>query len=233
MARPGLRDEDTEVVTQLACLLWSWDAKHRQHHSNDGSVSISYQELDRRFGRRAFPQINARHQILVVSDDWSVAKHETRRYGLHPDVEGMDEGYCRKYEALTVGLTQVVTEDGRIRRSVPQAVAAKDSRGNSAKVWRKAPITSRVPVDLHALQSMAAYCARRLRSNAPLRASAAVALRRLRKNVVRIMRMAHTDIAGRGYVLLRYQESESGRLYASGLSLQNVQYEIRAAQCTA
>ena len=52
----------------------------------------------------------------------------------------------------------------------------------------------------------------------------------LHEQTTKIIRMAHTEVAGRGRVLHRYVESDSGRLYAvNGANLQNAPAVIRHA----
>jgi hypothetical protein len=225
--RPTLASEHKEVLAQLGCLLWKLEAKQHRHRSGDGTFSISHEELRDRFGRGNFIRLNDRHRIFLVSDDWSHFDGLTRRFQLHADIEVMDERYCTRYGTITGTLTKVMMESGGVRRVAPRAIVSKDKRGNTAKVWRDAEVTNRVPVNLARLSEIHAYCGRLL-SRESLAHNDRESLTRLRRLLARIIREGQTDYLGRGFVLARYQESDSGRLYGMGLSLQNVPKELRA-----
>lgn len=227
--RPGLAEEPASVIRGVAGLLADLDGKRYVHRANDGSLSITHQELDEaapggRGGRKFFEQ----HRLLVaLGDDYT--SQRTRRYMRHPDIAEMDRAYDQRYRDLTAPLVDLFMHDGRTRREIPPAIAGKDDRGNTAKLWGGAPVQCVVPVNLELLLGACTYWERQARSVA-IDAHNRQAFARMARLAGKLIQGAHTKVAGRGKIIIQYQESASGRLYGIGpLNLQNVKRLVRFA----
>lgn len=115
-------------------------------------------------------------------------------------------------------------------RTLPKAVASKDMDGITAKAWDKAEALNKVPVDVAMLDALKAELdamrgpQRNLFGNLD-----AEAVDYTRNMVAKIRRMARVDVSGDGFVMLRYVEATSGRLYAQGVNLQTVPTLIKQA----
>jgi hypothetical protein len=230
--RPSLRDVSGQTVRRVACLLYRLGTKRYEHSDGDGTISIGYAELDAVFGRRAFDQFNAVHEILLVRD--AHFKYgdggKTKKYCLHPDIQSMDERYCAKYDAITAPLVDLIRPDGKMRLTCPEAVASKDGDGNTAKLWGGTDVNRTVVVDIERLLSVRDHWLRKLLTE-QLSAEESRKLGRMAKLASRLVQDAHTKVAGRGEVVTRYREVASGRLYGFGRGphLQTVDRLVRFA----
>jgi hypothetical protein len=227
--RPALKLEPVEIQQALAYLVWVSPARSRQHKEREGYMSISYQELDQRFGRGRFSSLNEHLGIFSVTANWSHAQALTRGYKLAQDLEEAVSTWLsgwrrrmRKVNRILVGL------DGRKLHQIPQAVAAKDSKGITAKTWGRAAVKRFVPVDVPRLSR---YCGKLKRMvddpQADLFIGGDAADYQYRPDVVgRMMGMAHYR-DGQWSIIQRYIESDSGRLYGKNINLQTVPKSVK------
>jgi hypothetical protein len=151
--RPELRTELIETQLAIAYLVWVSPSKLRRHNWVEEAMTISHKELDQRFGRRRFREINNRLQIFDVSANWSKAERLTRAFRLQPDVQEAVDAY---FDRCDSGLISLITADGDRLRTIPKAVASKSMDGITTKAWREAKILNKVPVDRGALQALRA-----------------------------------------------------------------------------
>lgn len=227
--RPALKQEPVEIQQALAYLAWVSPARSRQHKEREGYMSISYQELDQRFGRNRFSSLNERLGIFSVTTNWSHAQALTRGYKLTQDLEEAVSVWLadwrrrmRKVNQILVGL------DGRKLHQIPQAVAAKDTKGITAKTWKRAAVKRLVPVDVPRLWS---YC-RKLKHmiddpQADLFIGGDAEDYQYRLDVVgRMMGMAYYR-GDQWAIIQRYIESDSGRLYGKNINLQTVPRSVK------
>lgn len=232
LARPSLVNEPARRVHRVVALLYRLRDRGYQHHAADGSLSIPYEELDDVFGRGKFDAFNQQHRLLVVVDA-AFQQGKTRKYGLHSDIIDMQRAYYARYRSAAAPLTELIQENGRTRRTLPNAVVSKDSKRNTAKVWGSAGVRVTVPVNL----AQMGHARDRWREDAHRSAPGspeALQCTLLADLLERLIADAHTKIAGRGLLVLQYRESPSGRLYGisgalNSLHLQNVNRIVRYA----
>lgn len=224
----GFKSEQQDIQASLAALIWNCGSRRRQHREKAGAMSITYQEIARRFGRGGFSVINARLGIFDVTRQWSVHRNLTKAYTLKPAVAQVVADYLQKGRRR---LTSLVSESGLRLRTLLKAVASKDMDGITARAWARAKPLNNVPVDVPMLKALKAELdamqgphTRNLFGNLPPDAVAYS-----RDMVAKILRMAKVDVSGEGYVMLRYVEATSGRLYARGINLQTVPSLIKQA----
>lgn len=224
----GFKGEQQDIQASLAALILDHGSKRRQHREKAGAMSITYQEIARRFGRSGFSDINDRLGIFDVSP-WSHSRKLTKAYTLKSAVVRIVADYLHRGRRR---LTSLVSESGQQLRTLPKAVASKDMDGITAKAWAGAQVVNKVPVDVERLRELKVLLDEQLRPHTTRSLFGDLppdALAYSRDMVAKILRMAKVDISGEGYVMLRYVEATSGRLYARGINLQTVPSLIKQA----
>jgi hypothetical protein len=248
---PGFKNEPKEVQAALATMVWIGSTKRRKHHVYDGYMSFHYEELAQIFGGK-WKGINQRLGFLEVKDTgdrlpWrfnskggTATDVHTKAYRFSPAVQAIRDKYLATRE--THRLTRLVDMNGTGIATPPNAVSSLDTKGKPTTRWRllnNGDSMSLVPVNIASLKhwekkfdtDVATWQA----TGKPppdlfMRYSTLESLIELRDKTKEIRRMAHTDVAGLGNVMHIYQESPSGRLYATGVaSLQNAPKELRKA----
>ena len=203
----------------------TWWSQHKNPEWDD-YMTIHYRELEKKFGRGGFAVINGELNIFEVTPNWNAKKKQTRGYRLREDVQEIKTKYLSPRKRNT---TEFNGLDGRAIRSVPQSVAAKDAAGRTS-VWNKARPPKIVPIDVELLTNLWHDMEKRVKGKTDLYVQGdAEDYRYKADSLGLLLRMANTDIAGRGYLMQRYEESNSGRLYATGINLQNTPRAIRKA----
>lgn len=229
----------------MAKLIWEVGLKRREHRGMDGYISIGYRELEQGFGRGGFKAMNAAIQCFEVSPNWlwreerPQNQNTTKGYKLMPHVQQLKEKYLKPRQKA---ITSLIYLDGKgdfcPLKSVPNPIAAKqdddDLLGVTATAWRQVRPFNKVPVDLDLLRQLYEQLTRMLKpeelaqANLFVRSNAEDINRRI-EWVGQLIRLAQTDVAGRGFIIHRYAECKTGRLYASGISLQTAPRIIRKA----
>lgn len=240
----GYRKWTQKQQWRMAKLVWEEGLKRREHRRREGWITIGHRELERGFGRGGFEAMNAALSIFEVSPNWHwrngrpEKQNATKGYRLMPLVRELKEKYLKpRREAVTRLIYLDGKDEFRSLKSVPNPIAAKeddDELGVTATAWRKAKPFNRVPVDLDLLRELHEHLTRMLRpeelaqEDLFIRSNAEDIQRRI-EWVGQLIRLADTDIAGRGFIIHRYAECKTGRLYASGVSLQTAPRIIRKA----
>lgn len=240
----GFKDWTERQQWHMAKLIWQEGLKRREHRRLEGYISIGHRELERGFGRGGFKRMNEATLCFDVSPNWNwqdgrpQKQNATKGYKLTQHVQRLKEKYLKpRKEAIT----RLIYLDRKDRfhplKSVPNPIAAKeddDELGVTATAWRKAKPFNQVPVDLDLLRELYEHLTRMLKpeqlvqDDLFVRSDAEDIARRI-EWVGQLIRLANTDIAGRGFIIHRYAECKTGRLYASGVSLQTAPRLIRIA----
>ena len=241
---PGFKAESPQVQAALAAMVWIGATKHRQHTVHDGYMSFHYTELAAQFGGH-FKAINARLGFLDVKDTWRFDREAkatdtfTKGYRFSPVVQASRDKFMAK---RVERLTRLLDAGGTGFRTPPKAVASLDMAGVPTTRWKAANIgdaLSLVPVNVDSLKMLQRDIRKKITTwtrtgqrpqDLWMEYPSLDYLVELRDKAGQIIRMAYTDVAGLGYVMHRYVESESGRLYAlGGASLQNTPSVIKQA----
>ena len=231
---PGFKGEEVKHQMALARMSWNGSSKRRQHLHFDGHASFTHQELEADFGRGKFAEINGRVEFFSVTPNWSVDRSYTKGYLLSDLARQSRDAYLstdwRK-------LTKLLSGDGTKLKSLPAAVASKDMGGMTTTAWRNAKALNKARVDLASLAALRRWLVQRRddwrAGRAPVSLFSDIpSLERiewLADTTAQIIRMAKTDVVGNGYVLHRYVQAKSGRLYAKGINLQTAPTIIKEA----
>jgi hypothetical protein len=225
----GFAKLDPRDQTNLAYLVWIEGQNRREHRLFAGFRTFTHTELEKRFGRGGFRRINDAVGVFEVTPNWSKDQGATRGYRLMPAVRELKDRYLKPRRIV---VTKLMTMDGRAMRTVPAAVSSKGLNGVTATAWRRAKIHNKIPVDVAWMQKARDWIDRALEGQQPadLFAQANHEDLTYRAEVLgQLLRISHTDVAGRGYIIHRYAEATTGRLYARGVSLQTVPRLIRKA----
>ena len=240
----GFKDWTERQQWHMAKLIWEEGLKRREHRRREGYISIGHRELERGFGRGGFKAMNAATLCFEETPNWHwrdgrpQKQNATKGYRLMPLVQELKDNYLRpRKEAITRLIYLDGKDEFRPLKSVPNPIAAKeddDDLGVTASAWRQAKPFNQVPVDLALLRELYEHLTRMLKpeelaqDDLFVRSNAEDIARRI-EWVGQLIRLAQTDVAGRGFIIHRYAECKTGRLYASGVSLQTAPRIIRKA----
>lgn len=232
--RRGIRGYGQLTPVQQARMsyyIWHYGTWRRQHKSHKWGdyMTIGYQELSKDFGRGGFKAINDTLHIFEVTPNWYSKKAQTKGYKLSPLVQEIKERYLVPRKRA---LTKLIDSEARTLRTLPQPVAAKDSNGVTASAWNKAKPLNKIPVNMETLQGLYAHLQLMIKHDSQEDMFARAEqedFKYIAEAVGQLLRLANVDIAGRSYVMHRYVEAKSGRLYAKGVSLQTTPRVIRQA----
>jgi hypothetical protein len=211
---------------RMAYYIWIAGLNRRQHKMFDGAMSIGYRELEKAFGRGRFKEINNRLQIFEVDDQWWYSKGATKAYRLSESVQEAKDKYLASKRQTT---SRMMSVDGKSVTTLQRAIAAKDFDNVTKTAWKNAKVWNNVPVNLEAMKDMQDHLYQmRSKKEGDLFLDTDVEDVNYRiENVGQLMRLAQTDVAGRGFIAHGYAEGRTGRLYAKGVSLQTAPKTIR------
>ena len=237
----GFKRLDEKHQAMMARLVWECGTWRREHRLEEGAMSISYRELEKGFGRGGFDAINAALNIFEVSPNWhwrqgrNTARNATRAYRLTDTVRDIKDRYLKPGRER---MTRLITMDAKVMRTMPEALDSKGLDGVTASAWKGAKLLKAVPVDLALLKEIYQHLERMLQPAALAQKSVftnadvevlAEDIKYRRDITGQLIRLAQTDLAGRGCIMHRYAEAKTGRLYAHGVSLQTAPRLIRKA----
>lgn len=224
----GFKTLSTKHKARMAFYVWVAGTSRRRHKKEDGYMSIGYMDLEKGFGRGGFKIINDALNIFDVTANWSKSKKLTKGFKPTEQVQIVKD----KYLAQAIPkITRLITLDGQAMRSLPEAVASKDLDDVTATAWKEAKPFNNIPVDLDKMMELQAHLERMPnKKTGDLFIDAHVDDVAYRIEIIgQLIRLAHTDVAGRGFIAHRYAEGRTGRLYARGISLQTAPRIIRKA----
>jgi len=234
---PGFSLETERHQFELARMAWVGVTKSNRHVYFEGHMTFTYQDLERAFGRSKFDQINASLNLFRVTSNWSHNKHHTKGYSFSAVLRDSVAQYLTP--SLWPSVTRLIMADGKAVKTVPRAVASKDKSGVTTHEWSAATKLNLVKVDLNALAKLKSEllegCAKFFEYEADGDRTA-VSLRsdivRAVETIGKVCRLAMTDVAGEGHIAHHYEESGSGRLYPTGISLASAQTVVKDAALT-
>lgn len=221
----------------MARMLWGSSTKRRQHAHFVGHSTFTTVELAAQFGRGKFDEVNARVGFFNVTENWSQEQAWTKGYRLSELAQKARNAYLDKSWR---NMTRLLFGDGDALKTPPRAVASKGDDGITTTAWRRAKALNKAKVDLDALIKLRRWLMHMRdewrEGRAPVSMFSYIptleVIERLTDTTSQIIRMAKTDVAGNGYVLHRYVQSKSGRLYAKGINLQTAPKLIKEVALT-
>lgn len=238
---PGFKRQPKDVRLALCAMIYEAPTRYRAHSHHDGYARFTWQELEQSFGRGRFKVINDELGLFeVLKEDgrelWSKAEERTKAYMLTERVATIREGYLKG--VFRRGDTRLMTQDGKYLQSLPaSALAAKNKDGQNRRGFHGLPVESRVRVNLAQIKKLMVSIEARLLAHEDGAVTGELFsaqpntkfLRALHQDAAMLVSKAR-NVNWPGYVLHRYIESESGRVYAATTpNLQNCFRVLREA----
>jgi len=224
---PDFKSEPLEIQLSIIHTMRRAYHKRRQHKENEDAFYMTWQELEKEYGRGGFNAVNERLKLFHIVAEGSPLREVTKQYLLD---DKADQIYSRARHKKQRGqLTKVYDGIGRLIKKLPGVFASKDVKNVTAKFWSDEQIPQLVHVNLEALDKLADKL-NQLESKPDLFVMANKRKIEHRLYYINELRSdAHWEITGRGNVAHRYQEAKTGRLSAMGINLQNAPRTVRKA----
>jgi hypothetical protein len=237
----GFAQETVQTQAAIGCMVWASTSSYRDHSHFEGFMSFHYLELSALFNGQ-FDVLNKRLCICEVTANWRFGSMHvtgegfTKGYRLSVQYQNCLDAFLRTRQLRT---TRLLGSSGRMCGTLPRPIQSHDMAGVSTDRWgaaHKAQHLARVPVSVASLtllwlasgQIMVGLKEGKRLPEYAMNARQLAFLRPLRQSVEKLIVLAHTDVAGHGYVMHQYSESPSGRLYClGGANLQNAPRLVR------
>ena len=239
---PGFKRQPKEVRLALCGMIYEAPTRYRAHSHHEGYSRFTWQELKQSFGRGGFAAINESLGLFEVlqdeggREDWSLVEGRTKAYMLTEQVATLRENFLKG--CFRRGATKLLTQDGKYLQSLPaSAMAAKNKDGQNRRGFQGLPVTTLVPVKLVQVKKLLVSIEARLVAHEAGFVTGELFsevpnikfLKALRQDAAMVVSKAR-HVEWPGYVLHRYSEIESGRVYAEGVgNLQNCYRVLREA----
>jgi len=241
-AIPAYKMETKEVQIAIASMLWNSQVRQRGHTKHQGFFSFQYLEIDALFNGK-LKDVNKRLNFVEVRGHWLVKS-------------GSNEGYTKGYrptrlyaQVLNRLLSQrsqdvyaLVDANGKAINKVPSAIASRGIDGVKIDRWQFAnasKLLNRVPVNVSSMEALLMKAETKVAdwehelhfTNDPdLKDPSFIRLDFLQIHLKKFLTVSQATTGGKDCVPHRYQESNSGRLYATGpVNLQNASKFLRHA----
>lgn len=236
---PAFRRLADRDQRELAHMLLMHGVKSHAHDVVEAASSHGHRELEQRYGRNRFVQINDTVGAFLLGP-WSKNRHYTRSFHLSPMAEALKDTYV-KSAMKRPRSSSALDMNGDVIKTLPNAISSKRQDGKtSIKLWRGVKITPAVQIDIEQLQQQYDYdwaeikrAARGGQSHSLFSSdgSADLDLEKVKRRAfwAAMLVIRATTNLGYGMLPMRYREVESGRLYAMDLNLQNCPSEVRRA----
>lgn len=230
----GLPVEHQVKLARMIMDAGTWRYSHTEH---EGYMSAGYQQLEKSFGRGRFNAINAELGIFdvkhsrFIGSTRTAGRAYTKGYRLTEHLQKVKDDYLRPRK--DAALTELLSMDAKIMHTMPSLVASLDVKGKKAKASGRTMFQQSCPVDIGLLHGRYELLAQMIKlddldSDDLFAREQAQEIKYQMDAACQIIRMAQTDLAGRGMVMQRYGEAESGRLYVKGATnLQTMPREVR------
>ena len=234
---PGFSRQSDSVQVALLSMILQAPTKYREHSYYEGWASFHYEDLAIRFGRNKFTAINQKLGIFITVPDWSKVESRTKPYKLSDKVSDLRSKFL---SGVNRRHTNLLTDDGDVQRTVPkQAIEAKRKQKNGILVtragWHGKPVETAVPVNQEMLKKLGEVVeAKMYAMEYGFQESLFHSepdpkyLKELHDEVRTVHQLSRNTVAP-GCVIHRYSQSDSGRLYAKNVNLQNAYRPVRQA----
>ena len=238
----GFKYEVPQAQIGLVDMILNAPTKYRRHNHHDGA-SFGWKELENKFGRNKFKEINDRLGFFIIPkdvhgrDDWSSVAGRTKAYMLTDKVSDLRKKWLNRAYYRT---TNLLTEDGDVIRKAPkQAIHAKRLNEAGTEVtregWHDAPLEPAVPINEAKLKLLALHLEQTLYAvdygfyqGALFHPEPDPKYLNYLLDQVKLYLTQANNSAKNGHIIHRYQQSPSGRLYAKeNLNLQNAPRPVR------
>jgi len=241
MARefPAIKSvSDKSVRLALCSMIFEAPTRYRAHTHHEGHSRFTWQELEQSFGRSGFKAINDRLGLFEVlknetgRDDWNWQKEgdgRTKAYLLTEQVSTIRDNYLKG--VLKRRPTNWLTEDGKYLQTLPaNAMMAKNKDGQNRRGFKNLPVNTKVAVNMVQIKKLIVSIQARLIAyeaeifpgqrgfvNGELFSEVPDTkfLNALKQEASMLYAQANNN-KWPGFVMHRYMEVQSGRVYVQG-----------------
>ncbi len=241
----GFKLESAEAQTHIAKMILQAPSKWKEHSERSGYATFEAAALAKRVGRNKFSAINERLHLFEIAEDeqgrheWSKKRGASKAYRLHEPIMDLLSKFLAGNNRR---ITNLLNDMGELSPLPAGAVASKRKDGQTTKGF-KVPVETCVPVDMQTLKRLIEVLEyERLAVDGGMDLGgyqqelyrpepAPDYLRDLLHEARHILGLTRNTLAP-GALIHRYEQSDSGRLYALDTNFQNCRRVIRqAAMC--
>ena len=201
------------IQFHFADLAFRLEQKRFRHNKFDGYAFLPYQEIYSKFGRN-FLIINESIDFFIITQNWSKQNKHTRGIKLSLQVSGLKTAFLESDPLLS----ELICETGKRLRTLPSNGLADVSITNRKNTYLKAV----VPINHRALNRL-------INQLKGIDKDIGLDVTYLLDAARTIKHYSSTKLAGKNNLIQRYHESKAGRLYASGVNLQNAPKLVKNA----
>ena len=225
----GFSVESERHQWHLALMAWQGSQKRRQHLTEPGAMTFSFEELEREFGRGKFASLFHRIDFFKRSAGWNFKAGITMAYWFSAQVRDAIASYLGSPPAQAK-LLWLSGKKMKVSKTLPSGISSTGTKGHSVSThkWKCVKGMNRAPVNVEMLGQLRDWSETTLQKGG-LRDDVRKFIERLRDVTVKVIRMEATDLAGPGHIQQVYAIAPAGRLYARGLSLQTAPGLIKDA----
>jgi len=236
---PLLNKQTSRDQFWFAWMIWQGHHDFRRHTRHKDAISFHHTELYRWFGKKKFEVMNDEIGLFKLSANWSVARNETRAFWMSEKLKSSMENFTGEMAKLVTGF---LMENGKQIHKVPNAL-----RSTSSVPWHqqvadsviKRTTLNRVQVNCLLLRELSTSLGDVLSkpsSELPENPSFDEwPYPRRRESVYsvkiftdKLLMLAESPYGGKDTIVHVYIECASGRVYATGLNLQNAPRVVKS-----
>jgi len=232
---PAIKRETASVQLALCSMIFEAPTRYRAHSHHERHSRFTWQELEQSFGRNGFKAINDRLCLFEVVKDsigrdaWSMVNESTKAYMLTDQVSSIRDNYLKG--VLRRRPTNWLTEDGKYLKTLPaNAMMAKNKDGQNRRGFKNLPVEPMVPVNMVQIKKLIVSIQARLiayevdifpgqRGFVNGELFSEVPDTKFLKALQQEAAMMYSKANNKnwpGFVMHRYMEVQSGRVYVDG-----------------
>ncbi|MFK5987157.1 MAG: hypothetical protein QM479_17240 [Pseudomonadota bacterium] len=212
----GFNNLPEKMQFHFCQLSFSLSNKKYQHQKFKGYSFLPYQTIYSKFGRN-FLSINEQLGFFDITTNWSKSKSYSRGVKLTEHVAVLKAEFLKSDPVLS----ELISENGKILRTLPTNGILKEVNLTNRKYTA---IKSTIAVDHVEADKLLSYLLSMKHTNG-LNVNVDYVVDSIRT----IKHYSYTKIAGKNTLIQRYSYSDSGRLYAKNINLQNAPKIVRDA----
>lgn len=228
-----LADLPEKTQVQLAAMVW-FDGQtrrlHKRHQSGQKPLyCYHHKELDQVFGKGKFHRLNTRLKLFHVQKHyWDCGHGFTRAYCLTESAANLKREFAAYIQGKPIDL---ISQSGRLVKTLFSGILGRRADRNPNRLWKNIAIKSLLPVDRAALHELKLEI-QKLRAQSTSARKQSTELRYkldLADHHANVILITANNKIQPGHVPMIYQEYTSGRLYSTGINLQNCVRAVRMA----
>lgn len=231
-AFPKLSTQSPHNQFWLTWMIWQGHHDYRRHTRYEDAMSWHHTELYKWFRKGQFESINDDIGLFRISTNWSVARNETRAFWMSPKLQSAMETFTSEMAQRVTGFLR---EDGKQIHKVPNPLRSTNSIPRRQQVVESVinkTSLNRVQVNCMQLRVLSTALSKELKTYSSPDFWPHQRSRDATYNVKifndKLLMLAESSYGGKDTLVHVYIECASGRVYATGLNLQNAPRIVKA-----